>query len=45
MVRALVAAVNEATENIPCWDEYARTGTAPRPCGERIAAQADGFKY
>lgn len=45
MVRALVSAINEATAAIPCWDEYARTGTAPRPCEERVAADADGFKY
>ncbi len=26
MVRALVDAVNEATLNIPCWDEYYKSG-------------------
>jgi len=45
MVRRLIASINEATANIPCWDEYARSGAAPRPCGEQIGAQADGFRY
>lgn len=45
MVRALVAAINEASENIPCWDEYARTGVKPKACSEVIAPQADGFRY
>jgi hypothetical protein len=45
MVRALVDKINEATQNIPCWDEYARTGTKPAECSEQVEPQADGFHY
>uniref|UniRef100_A0A7R9V813 Hydroxyproline O-arabinosyltransferase-like domain-containing protein n=1 Tax=Chlamydomonas euryale TaxID=1486919 RepID=A0A7R9V813_9CHLO len=29
LVRALIAAFNEATDAIPCWDEYQKTGKLP----------------
>ena len=45
MVRALVASINEATAAIPCWDAYAASGVAPRPCSEAIPPRADGFQY
>jgi hypothetical protein len=45
MVRKLVASVNEATAAIPCWDEYARTGVAPKPCNEKVEPAKDGFHY
>jgi hypothetical protein len=37
MVRALIACINEATANIPCWDEYYRTGRRAAACDEDIA--------
>lgn len=36
MLRVLVDAVNEATQNIPCWDEYVKTGFRPFRCYEVI---------
>lgn len=36
MVRALVKSINEATQNIPCWDEYYWTGKRPATCNEVI---------
>ena len=36
MVRTLIASINTATENIPCWDEFAKTGVRPRTCDEVI---------
>lgn len=33
LVRALINSINEATDNIPCWDEYAKTGHVT-PCDE-----------
>lgn len=36
MVRKLIAAINTATENIPCWDEYVKTGKVPTTCDEII---------
>lgn len=36
MVRALISSINEATANIPCWDEYYATGARPAACAERI---------
>lgn len=45
MVRTLVNSVNEATANIPCWEEYARTGVRPKTCAEKLPPRADGFAY
>lgn len=36
MVRKLIAAINTATENIPCWDDYVKTGHVPTTCDEII---------
>jgi hypothetical protein len=36
LVRHLINAINEATHNIPCWDEYERTGRAVYDCGEKV---------
>eukprot|EP00775_Hariotina_reticulata_P010145 gene10145-10303_t len=36
MVRALISHINEASENIPCWDEYYDTGVKPVNCSEKI---------
>eukprot|EP00878_Enallax_costatus_P018039 GHUV01018967.1.p1 GENE.GHUV01018967.1~~GHUV01018967.1.p1 ORF type:complete len:389 (+),score=99.42 GHUV01018967.1:186-1352(+) len=35
MVRALISHINEATENIPCWDEYYKTLKIV-DCGEKV---------
>jgi hypothetical protein len=34
LVRALINGINEASDNLPCWDDYARTGrvTKPKDC-------------
>lgn len=45
MVRKLIDSINEATSNIPCWDQYAETGTKPPSCSEQIQPLADGFRY
>lgn len=34
LVRALINSFNEATDAIPCWDEYAKTGQKPKTCDE-----------
>lgn len=36
MVRALINSINEATQNIPCWDDYYKTGSRPATCDEVI---------
>uniref|UniRef100_A0A383W4V9 Apple domain-containing protein n=1 Tax=Tetradesmus obliquus TaxID=3088 RepID=A0A383W4V9_TETOB len=36
MVRALISHINEATENIPCWDEYYKTGQIAATCDEKL---------
>ena len=36
LVRTLISAINDATSNIPCWDEYAATGKRPATCDEEI---------
>jgi hypothetical protein len=35
MVRKLIDSINEATENIECWDEYYKTGKIT-PCDEKL---------
>eukprot|EP00879_Flechtneria_rotunda_P031166 GHRR01034020.1.p1 GENE.GHRR01034020.1~~GHRR01034020.1.p1 ORF type:complete len:303 (+),score=76.00 GHRR01034020.1:478-1386(+) len=35
MVRALIGHINEATENIPCWDAYYKTGRISK-CDEKV---------
>lgn len=34
IIRTLIRSFNEATANIPCWDEYAATGKLPKACRE-----------
>lgn len=34
-VRKLMDSFNEATDAIPCWDEYAKTGKVPKTCSEK----------
>lgn len=35
MVRALISHINEATDNIPCWDEYYKNLKIVE-CGEQV---------
>eukprot|EP00877_Chromochloris_zofingiensis_P001819 jgi/Chrzof1/11638/Cz06g03080.t1 len=35
MVKRLIASINEATEHIPCWDDYHKLGHIA-PCNERV---------
>lgn len=35
MVRALISHINEATENIPCWDEYYKSAQIVQ-CDEKL---------
>lgn len=36
MVRALINSINEASQNIPCWDDYFHTGKRSPTCDEVI---------
>lgn len=35
LVRTLISSFNEATAAIPCWDQYAASGTVPTTCEEK----------
>lgn len=36
MLRTLIGFINEATQSIPCWNEYVRTRKRPATCDEEI---------